>query len=94
MTFFKCDTHDIKKHTQVKVILAFTIESVRSCFLIHYMYTYVKSLVMLGQETNALVAEHFVHLITLDTPLILSAFIARRRTGLLSCHLQEMIFLE
>ena len=36
---FMCDIYKIKKHSQIKVILAFTIESVSSCFLIHYIYT-------------------------------------------------------
>ena len=36
---FMWDIYEIKKHSQVKVILAFTIESVSSCFLIHYICT-------------------------------------------------------
>ena len=39
MTVYKCDIYEIKKHFQVKAILTFTIDSVRSCFLIHYIYT-------------------------------------------------------
>ena len=39
MTVYMCDIHEIKKHAQVKVILAFTTESVSSCFLIHYICT-------------------------------------------------------
>ena len=34
-----CDIHEIKIHAQVKVILAFEIDSIRNCFLIHYIYT-------------------------------------------------------
>ena len=49
---------------------------------------------MLGQETGALVAEPFVRLITLDTPLTPSAIVARRRTRLLSYYSQQMMFLE
>ena len=39
MTIYMCDIHEIKKYAQVKVVLTFMIESVRSCFLIHYTYT-------------------------------------------------------
>ena len=39
MTVYMCDIHEIKKHAQVKVILAFTTESLSSCFLIHYVVT-------------------------------------------------------
>ena len=39
MTVYMCDIHGIKKHAQVKAMLAFTIEFVSSCFLIHYIYT-------------------------------------------------------
>ena len=49
---------------------------------------------MLEQETGILVAELFVCLITLDIPLIPSIFVARRETGLLSYHLQQMMFLQ
>ena len=49
---------------------------------------------MLGQETRVLVAEPFVRLITLDTQLIPSTFVARMRTGLLWYHLQQMMFLK
>ena len=49
---------------------------------------------VLGQETGALVAEPFLRLITLDTQLIPPTFVARRRTGLLLYHLQQMMFLE
>ena len=49
---------------------------------------------ILGQETGVLVAEPFNRLIALDTPFIASMFVARRRTGLLSYHLQQIMFLE
>ena len=49
---------------------------------------------MLGQETGALASEPFVCLMMLDTPLIPSAFIARRRTGWLSYHLLQVMSLE
>ena len=49
---------------------------------------------MLGQETGVLVTETFDRLITLDTLLMSSAFVTRRRTGLLLYHLQQMMFLE
>ena len=39
MTVYMCDIHEIKKHAQVKVILAFTTESVSSSFLIRYIHT-------------------------------------------------------
>ena len=39
MTVYMCDIHEIKKHAQVKVILAFTTESVSSCFLIRCIHT-------------------------------------------------------
>ena len=39
MTVYLSDIHEIKKHAQVKAILAFTIKSVSSCFLIHYIDT-------------------------------------------------------
>ena len=39
MTVYKCGIYEIKKHFQVKVIPAFTIESLASCFFIHYIYT-------------------------------------------------------
>ena len=49
---------------------------------------------MLGQETGVVLAESFVCLITLDTQLTTSIFVGRRRTGLLLCHLGQMMFLE
>ena len=49
---------------------------------------------ILGQEIGVLVAETFNHLIALDTPFIASMFVARKRTGLLLYHLQQMMFLE
>ena len=39
MAVYNCNIYEIKKHFQVKAIIAFTIESVSSCFLIHYIYT-------------------------------------------------------
>ena len=39
MTVYKRAIYEIKKHSQVKVILVFTIESVSSFFLINYIYT-------------------------------------------------------
>ena len=74
IAIYKCDICEIKKYSQVKAILAFTIESVSRYFLIYYIYTthsIFVSLMMLGQETGVLVAENFLHLIMLDTPLIL-----------------------
>ena len=97
MTVYKCDIYEIQKHTQVKaILLTFTIESSSSYFLIHSVY-----------NTHALVAEFdYVRprnkffecftifcLIKLDTPLIPSRFVARRRTGLLSYLLEQMMFL-
>ena len=38
MTVYMCDIYEIKKYAQVKAILAFTIESVSSCFLINYIF--------------------------------------------------------
>ena len=38
MTVYMCDIYVIKKHSQVKVILAFTVKSLSSCFFIHYIY--------------------------------------------------------
>ena len=49
---------------------------------------------ILGQETGVLVAKPFNHLIALDTPFIASMFAARKRTGLLLYHMQQMMFLE
>ena len=49
---------------------------------------------LLGQEAGVLVAELFVHLIMLHTPLIPSTFVPRSRTALLSYHLQQIMFLE
>ena len=39
MTVYKYNICEIKKYSQVKLILAFTIDFVRSCSLIHYIYT-------------------------------------------------------
>ena len=39
VTVYMCDIHEIKKHTQLKAILAFTIESLYNWFLIHHIYT-------------------------------------------------------
>ena len=39
MAVYMCDIYEIKRHSQVKAILAFTIKSVSSCFSIHYIYT-------------------------------------------------------
>ena len=41
---------------------------------------------MLGQETGGLVAQIFVCLTTLDTPLVLPIFVTRKRAGFLSYH--------
>ena len=49
---------------------------------------------MLEQETGVLVAEPFVCLIMLGTPLKPLTFVSRRRRGLLLYHLQQMVFLE
>ena len=38
MTVYKCIIYEIKKHSLVTAILAFKIESLRSCFLICYIY--------------------------------------------------------
>ena len=39
MTVHMCDIYGIKKYSQVEPIIAFTIEPISSCFLIHYIYT-------------------------------------------------------
>ena len=47
VTVYKCDIYEIKKHSQVKAILAFMIESLSSSFVINYIYTMYKK-----QETR------------------------------------------
>jgi len=49
---------------------------------------------MFGHGIAVLVAEPLVLLITLELPLIPSTFVAKRSTGLLSYHLQQMTFFE
>ena len=96
MTVYTCDIYEIKEHSQVKVVLAFTIESVSSCFLIHFIYT-IHVIVVNRDDVRTrnkcfccrtFCSSHYV------SPLIPSKFISRDRTGLLSYHLQQMIFLE
>ena len=38
MNVYKCIIYEIKKYSHVKVIFAFMIDPVTSCFLIHYIY--------------------------------------------------------
>ena len=52
MTVYLSDIHEIKKHAQVKAILAFTIEYVSSCFFIHYINTIHAIVVKLDVTTR------------------------------------------
>ena len=52
MTVYLSDIHEIKKHAQVKAILAFTIESVSSCFFIPYINTIHAIVVKLDVRTR------------------------------------------
>ena len=55
----------IKKHAQVKAILALEIEFLSSCFLIHYMYTVHTIVVKLDdvrtRNRNALLILSYIH---------------------------------
>ena len=89
--------HEIKKHSQAKLILAFTIDSVSSCFLTHYIYTTHMIVVKLDDirtRNRCFVSWTFFCLIWLDVSRIPSTFLSRRRTGLLWYYLQQIMFLE
>ena len=86
-----------RKHSQVKLILAFTIAFEAAVFLSIIStprMLLAQSFMMLGQEAGVLLAEPFLLLITLDSPFIPSTFVARRKALLLSYRLQQMMILE
>ena len=89
VTIYNGNVDEIKKHSQIKPEFAFTILSKCSRFLIHNI-----NMIIFGHDTGVFVAKPLVRLITFDVPSSPSIFVANKRTGLLSNHLQQMTFFE